>query len=408
MDRKIKVMAIVPNKSGVGYFRSIKPHIYLEEFHSDKFEVTMVEQFDFSDPDFGKDQDIIHFHVNVGPSYDNWFNKIKELQSAGVKLLMDLDDWYVLEKFNYYYNHYKNGITDLIKRNIRTVDYVTTTTPIFAKELLKLNKNVIVLPNSIDRREKQFQPSTSNSERLKIALICGSSHEKDIDLLKGVVNMLKPELHRLQFVLCGFDLGGQTTNIDPKTGQRTTRDITPQESVWSRYEEVITDNYSIISPEYKNYLMSYNSTFDYPNVENEPYKRRWTLPTNKYAEHFVDCDVLLVPLVNSEFNCMKSQLKVCEAAFTNKNIIASNVGPYKLDLRSAYKKGGEIDLTANSLLVEPTQGAKDWVKYIKLLLNNPELRETLKTNLNKEIVEKYELGVTTQKRADFYEKLIIK
>ena len=44
-------------------------------------------------------------------------------------------------------------------------DYVTTTTDIFANCLKKHNKNVIVLPNAIDKSEKQFQPIDVKSEK---------------------------------------------------------------------------------------------------------------------------------------------------------------------------------------------------------------------------------------------------
>jgi hypothetical protein len=116
------------------------------------------------------------------------------------------------------------------------VDYITTTTDIFAKEIAKINKNVVVLPNAIDKTEAQFQPNPEENKlnRLRIGILCGSSHLKDLDLLSNLTNKLKTDnlLDKTQFVLCGFDLRGTTKYLDPITKEVKERDIKPEESVW--------------------------------------------------------------------------------------------------------------------------------------------------------------------------------
>lgn len=69
-------------------------------------------------------------------------------------------------------------------------DYVTTTTPLFANEIKKHNKNVFVIPNAINPEEKQFIPQPTKSDRLRFGIIYGSSHEHDIALLEGLTNQL--------------------------------------------------------------------------------------------------------------------------------------------------------------------------------------------------------------------------
>jgi len=223
-----------------------------------------------------------------------------------------------------------------------------------------------------------------------------------------VVNILKPEMDRIQFVLCGFDLNGTIPYLDKVDGQIKQRPIKPKESVWVKYEKILTDNYSenILSKDYIKYLLEYNSLKSYPDQENQPYMRCWTKSVSTYGTHYNDIDVLLVPLVSNEFNNYKSQLKVVEAAFHKKNVIASKFGPYTIDLKSAYLKGGIIDETGNSLLIENTKNpAKDWVRAIKLLLNNPDLREKLKNNLSNEITSKYNLCKVSKIRAELYQKI---
>lgn len=409
MNRKIKLLVIIPNKSGVGYYRSINPHTYLDEFYSNEIEVDLTEKFDFETEGFGEKYDLIHFHSNVGSDMGVWLNKMKELQSKGVKFIMDMDDYWVLPKHfpNHYYLNVIVKIQDNIKECARTADYITTTTEIFAKEIKKLNKNVFVLPNSIDERERQFQRINIKSNRLRVGIICGSSHEKDIELLTGVVNQLRSDIDKIQFVVCGFDLRGTTQYKNEKTGQIESRPITPDESVWTKYERILTDNYSIVDDDYKKYLLSFIEQ-EYPNVEDKPYRRCWTKPVNQYATHYNNIDVLLVPLYEDKFSEMKSQLKVVEAAFFKKSIIAQDFGPYKIDLDSYIKKGGVINEKGNALLVESNKNHKQWSKWIKFLLENPEHRNKMSDNLFEKITKEYSLSNTSKKRIELYKKIINK
>ena len=125
-----------------------------------------------------------------------------------------------------------------------------------------------------------------------------------------------------------------------------------------------------------------------------------------YYEHYGEIDVLLVPLLDNDFNKCKSQLKVIESAFANVAIIASDFGPYQIDLKNAIQKGGEIDKTGNALLVDPKKNHKLWSKYITMLANNPDLVKMLQKNLHDSIVEKYDIRNVTKQRAELYRKLL--
>lgn len=408
---KIKLLAITPNKTGVGYYRSINPHVFMDEFYSDEIEVTLTENIDLKDPNFGKGFDIIHFHASNNADNTALIVKIKQLQKLGTKFIMDLDDYWILPTYFPQYRVYNQQYKIHLKTIdlIQNVDYITTTTEAFAKEIKKHNKNVCVIPNAIDSREKQFQKlePVNKTSRLRVGIICGSSHEKDIELLTGIVNQLKPDIDKLQFVICGFDLNGSVQYKD-ENGEVKTRPVRPDETVWTRYEKVLTDNYSIISEDYKRYLFAFNNSVEYPNIENQPYRRCWTKPVNQYATHYNNIDVLLVPLVENKFNECKSQLKVVEAGFFNKAIIAQDFGPYKIDLDSYIKKGGIVNENGNSLLVDSSKNHKDWVKYIKFLLNNPEARVNMANNLSEKITSEYSLENVTKTRVNLYKSLISK
>jgi glycosyltransferase involved in cell wall biosynthesis len=60
----------------------------------------------------------------------------------------------------------------------------------------------------------------------------------------------------------------------------------------------------------------------------------------------------------------------------------------------------------NGLLVDSVKNHKDWYKYIKALIKNPEKIKEIGENLHKTVVEKYHIDVLTEKRKDLYLKLV--
>jgi glycosyltransferase involved in cell wall biosynthesis len=101
---------------------------------------------------------------------------------------------------------------------------------------------------------------------------------------------------------------------------------------------------------------------------------------------------------------MKSQLKVIEAGFYKKAIIASNVGPYTIDLKHALDKGNFTD--GNALLVNESNNHSDWAKHIKKLVDNPNFIADLGERLYETVKDKYDLNTVTRDRASFYKSII--
>ena len=143
---------------------------------------------------------------------------------------------------------------------------------------------------------------------------------------------------------------------------------------------------------------------DYPGVENENYVRVWTRPVTSYAKNYSKFDISLAPIKNHIFNRMKSQLKVIEAGFYKKALIASNVGPYTIDLKHSLKNGGFVD--GNALLVNENNNHSDWAKNIKKLVENPNMIIDLGEKLYETVKDTYDLNVVTRERASFYKSLI--
>lgn len=404
MDKKIKLLVVPSDNFGVGKYRSIEPHVYIQEHYGDKFEVDIIFMKDFPQDlsTFLSQYDLIHMHKQ----FDRNGQVMKTIKFLGIPVIMDLDDHFSLGPDHpMYLTSKKERWGEIILNHLKEADAVTTTTPLYAKILKKYNKNVYVIPNAINPEEKQFSTKKNPSDRMRFGLVCGSAHLKDVELLDGIASLPQSIKDKMQIVLCGFDLNGTTTIYNKQTGEVTRRPILPHESVWTKYETILTDGYKNLNPEHLAFLKKYMAHIDDP-FTNDYYRRMCTRDISRYATHYENVDVLLAPLKENDFNLVKSQLKAIEAGFTDTAIIAQNYGPYTLDLKPYILKGGEIDETGNALLVESRKNHKDWAKYIKFCVENPDAVQKMKDNLKKEIQKKYSLETVVKQRVELYEKVL--
>ena len=89
---KIKVLVLPSDKTGVGKFRSIDPHVCLQNNHSDEFHVDIEYEPKVDDINYWKQYQIVHFHRSIGQDYDKSVQIIQKLNSMGIVTIMDLDD----------------------------------------------------------------------------------------------------------------------------------------------------------------------------------------------------------------------------------------------------------------------------------------------------------------------------
>lgn len=404
MNKKIKMLVIPSDKTGVGKFRSVDPHVYIAEHYNDDFDVDIMylEDIPTNDiEDFLKKYDLIHIHKQL----DKELRLMSTIKFLGIPVIVDVDDYYYLGNDHpMSLSAKKEKWHEAVIRHLEMADYVSTTTDIYAKELKKHNKNVLVFPNAIDPNEKQYCQEKNKSDKLRVGLICGSSHLHDIELLNGIAETAKQNSN-VQLVLCGFDTNGTRTIYHNDTGQVERRPILPQESVWFDYERIITDNYKYISREHRDFLLRFVKGVDDP-FTNEPYRRMWTRNINQYATHYENVDVLLAPLKENDFNKMKSQLKEIEAGFTHTALIAQNFGAYTIDLVPFREFGGKINENGTALLVDSRKNHKDWAKNINFLAEHPEYVEKLKENLYNFVKNKYSLEKVCEERVNIYKNIV--
>lgn len=402
---KINVLVLPSDKTGVGKFRSVDPHIFLQKLYPEDFHVDIDYQPKVDDLNYWKKYQIVHIHRTVGQNYDNTPMLLKTLNDMGIITIVDIDDYWMPGPEHPIYDLIKNHkIHEKIVANLKAARYVTTTTSLFANEISKINKNVIVLPNAIDPKEPQFNEPTLESDKLRFGWLGGSSHLHDLKLIEGSLSKFNSEDRKdLQIYLCGFDTRGTITEINRDTGEQKQRPIRPEETVWNKYEQIMTSNRTGLSEDYINYLLKFKEEV-YPNELEQPYVRVWTRPVQSYAKNYSKFDVSLAPIKNTMFNRMKSQLKVIESGFYKKALIASEIGPYTLDLKHALKNGEFSD--GNALLVNENRNHSDWYKFIKKLKSNRNLVTDLGERLYETVKDTYDLNNVTKTRAEFYKSIV--
>jgi glycosyltransferase involved in cell wall biosynthesis len=400
---KINLLVVPSDRTGVGKFRSVDPHIYLQNMYPDDFHVDIDYEPKLNDENFLKKYQIIHFHRTLG-NYEVAPSLIEKINKMGIVTIIDLDDyWLPTREHPAHALVMETNLHQKIVNNTKAASYVTTTTSIYADEIKKINKNVFILPNAINPDESQFQAETEKSDILRFGWLGGSSHLHDINLLEGNFEKIAKYKDKFSVVLCGFDTRGTITEINPQTKEQKQRPIKPNETVWARYEEVFTNKYKLVSEKQKEFLLKFSNE-EYVGEENPFYHRVWTQPVTSYAKNYRLFDVSLAPIKNHIFNRMKSQLKVIEAGFYKKALIASNVGPYTIDLKHSLESGNFVD--GNALLVDENRNHGDWAKYMKKLIENPSWVEDLGERLYDTVKDTYHIKTVTKTRAELYKSLV--
>ena len=455
MDGKIRILFYNLDGSGVNFFRTLTPAMELERNHSDEFYVEINPELDFNDPktiDYLKTFHIIHYHRQFLPDSKQMLALATELRKSNVILMVDIDDYWQLHKMHPFYSLAQEKKLHLpILENLKLADYVTTTTDLFADEIRKVTgkDNVGVFYNSIDPTwMKQFQNNWKPDPdgRVRITYMAGSSHMVDVEQLRGVFNVLHNDWQlkdKFKVIIAGWDTEGNTTditfnqefgdelqklglwtinnvkiinktrgNVDmiPKLSKElrdkyrgkvfneNQRDIKSEESVYLVYEKILTDNHhNIENPDYLQWLMNFERNVQYDNEGN--FARRWTQKANTYAQVLDETDIAIAPLADNSFNKMKSNLKQVECWTRKLPVVCSDIPPYNVH-------GKHLE---NCILIPNEKNAhKYWVKYLKRLILNPDLRKQIGEQLYNDFKDEYNLVNVTKKRAEFYRAAVMK
>lgn len=263
----MKVLILTDGMNGVVYHRMYTPHLRMQLDGEADISVCQSQE-EWLTLDYSP-FDVIVFSRWLGKHH---YDVLKKVADAGKPYVIDVDDHWVLPKYNPAYWAYRKGIKNAIKDAIHYADAVTCTTPALAKYVKEINPNVYVVPNCIDLEHHQWSQPKDKNEKVKIGWVGGLTHEEDLKLVADHLNEMDVE-----FYLCGY---------------------TPSE-VWERIVKLV--------PKAK--IVQGVSVWEYGEV----YK------------HF---DFVIAPLVDNNFNNCKSELKILEAAAYKIPIICSDCLPY--------------------------------------------------------------------------------
>lgn len=373
--KRILVITVKDFNSGINKYRIIDPHIKLQNLFPKDFYVEIAEDFEILDIAKVKTFDAVFYHSAL-EQVEEVANQTALIKSIGVKLIVDIDDyWDYHPSHPYYFMAKKVKLKEKTLNGLRKADMVTTTSQYFADKIKSYNSNVVVVPNSVDLKEKQFIINNTNHSKINIGYVAGASHYEDIKLLRGVLSSLKNKSTQMQ--LCGFN---------------TTKDKALN-STWHKMETEFTDNYRLKDPMFVEYLMTFNNDAYYNESEME-YKRVWTKPINSYMKAYDDLDICLAPLKESKFTSFKSNLKMLEAGSKKKPIVVSAVQPFNDGIHGV-----------NCLKVEIAKEHKLWIKYVNQLVDSAQMRLDLGENLYQHVLDNFELSSTTAKRAEIYKNI---
>ncbi len=215
---------------------------------------------------------------------------------------------------------------------------MTVSTPQLAREFFPYNKSIYVLPNFLNENKWTNNQVKKTDGYFRIGWAGGNAHLDDLKLISKVIEkIIKEYKGKVKFETMGMiksELG------DTFTALEEFHDTCPK------------CNYQ-----------GESVTHGGESLENYP----MVLATHGW-------DLALAPIVNTSFNCAKSDLKLKEYAATGYPIIASAVTPYI----EAKEDGCDV-LLAKTF--------DEWYSYIKELIDNPDRRSQMVRH-NKEWVAK--------------------
>jgi len=271
-----------------------------------------------------------------------------------VRLILDLDDYWVLESGHPMCWLYRSKqVTEKIRNHIKAVDHVICTNDFLADKVRMLNPNVTVIPNCTYTFYKQFVPEPTESDRVRFGWFGGAQHLEDVELMQTSMGVLADDksLNGRHMIY----LGGWNPN-----------------PAYDAYEKIFS-----------------------ANGKSENYSRIMAADIYSYVGGYNFVDVALAPLKETTCNKCKSELKVIEAAAMGKALIASDVYPYNEILRH-----GE-----NALVVKESR-KRDWYKAIKTLTNDADMRQSLAANLKADIAKQFDIDYWGKVRFELYQKLL--
>lgn len=299
----MRIIAYANKDSGPAYHRIIMPLMLM-----DGPEIFITNNL--LEEHFEKGCDIFMYNRILPEHAMTHMGELKK--KYGFRTVVDVDDYWELDPHHIAYDEYKEiAFGQRQTTHLRMADIVFATHERLAAACREFNENVHILPNAIPR-QGQFDIKPEWHCLTRLFWQGSITHRHDIELLHRPIESLGKMSKKIKMIMGGY----HENEFEWDSMART-------------YTAQLKHQYKLI-----------------PGAH-----------VAQYYAAYAHADICLVPLVNSPFNRMKSNLKVLEAANMGLPVIASNVHPYI---------GMPVNLCSNS---------RDWIGHIKRLVQWPERRK---------------------------------
>ena len=330
----MRILAITSKQSGVGYHRIMMPLVNMKKDYCLITDTLSEETFE------GKFDIVVmnRMLANIKPE-----QMIEWRKKYGFKLIVDNDDHWQLDPSHILYEHYiTNQIPQQIISWLLIADLCTCTHERLAEEIYKHNTNIEILPNAIPYGEEQFILDKKDSALVRLFWSGSGTHGRDLEILR---NPMKRINFPIRTIIAGYNEG--------------------EKHIWDNMICAFTNGLKL-----KPTIYNYNQV-------------------TEYMAAYCDSDISLIPLVDSKFNSMKSNLKVLETASKKNPAIVSNVHPYKGFYPACH-----------------VNSQKDWYYWIKLLTHDQAARKQYGNDLYEYCNKNFNLHIVNKQRFAIYSKLI--
>lgn len=333
----MNILTLTQKFSGCGYHRLVMPVKYMAKNYGRITDSMTEEQWT------EKKYDIVF--INRSWDVEDIIERRKQL---GFKLVVDVDDYWLLDHYHYLYDGYnESNYHARILMHIREADLVTCTHERLADKIYAHNKNVHICPNSIPYGVEQFNGERIATDEVKLFWAGGISHEQDLKILQAPIKKISGNF---KMIMGGFADSNET-----------------EKYYWHRMANYFTAD------------------------QKHPHMIIRGMEVSSYYEMFKHADVMLVPLVKTHFNSYKSNIKILEAAGKALPVVVSAVHPY-------------LGFPDDVLFY--VKRREDWNKWIDKLINDKDLRDEIGVNLHLYCRKHFNFNEINENRRAAFESLL--
>lgn len=258
---------------------------------------------------------------------------LKKAKKHNIKVIYETDDDFLdinpsNPSYTYILEHF-----DKILKLVKNADQITVSTNELKNRLNKLNiNNVEIIKNYLVNDSLPIKPFEFRGNNIiKIGYFGTLTHQGDLDLVHNVILRLKENFSK-KGVQVIFEIAGVAMVND-------------------------SDWINVVKLPY--YPMSANTFYDWLSKNS-------------------DWDIGIIPLLNTEFNKCKSELKYIEFAALGIPVVASDINVYSESIQNGvngYLAGNE----------------DEWVDKLSILIEDPILRNGMVNNARDDIMKNYNL-----------------